>query len=227
MSVFESFSHGFSILVFHWTDVPSIVSGDHLVMFDPHAKYVPGATDNSRGIKIRFTGTELANQFPDQMNTYCIFGNDMKKCFDGTLFRFPFRNTTTASKSEISKKQYNEDANISELIENFKKVVSKVILFLRHVQRVEFYFEGENDEEPKLQYFVDVRDREVLNGSAPRQSASGIDSLRYLTNSTVFGLTSQSPRANDWNAISNFIAGNGSQSLSKVSFPTFTLHWFR
>jgi len=24
--------------VFHWTDVPSIVSGDYLVMFDPHAK---------------------------------------------------------------------------------------------------------------------------------------------------------------------------------------------
>lgn len=35
--------------VFHWTDVPSIVSGDYLVMFDPHARYVPGATDLSRG----------------------------------------------------------------------------------------------------------------------------------------------------------------------------------
>ena len=40
--------------VFHWTDVPSLVSGDYLVMFDPHAKYVPGATDVARGIKIRF-----------------------------------------------------------------------------------------------------------------------------------------------------------------------------
>ena len=34
--------------VFHWTDVPSLVSGDYLVMFDPHAKYVPGATDVAR-----------------------------------------------------------------------------------------------------------------------------------------------------------------------------------
>lgn len=83
--------------VFHWTDVPSFVSGDHLVMFDPHSKYVPGATDTSRGIKICFASSELVQQFPDQMLPYCHFGNDMKSHFDGTLFRFPFRNKFTAA----------------------------------------------------------------------------------------------------------------------------------
>ncbi len=29
---------------YHFTDLPQLVSGSDLVMFDPHASYVPGAT---------------------------------------------------------------------------------------------------------------------------------------------------------------------------------------
>eukprot|EP00957_Ditylum_brightwellii_P168056 12793752-Ditylum_brightwellii.AAC.1 len=64
--------------VYHWTDVPSIVSGDYLVFFDPHAKSVPGASSASPGIKVRFSNTSLKGQFPDQMEPYCYFGNDMQ-----------------------------------------------------------------------------------------------------------------------------------------------------
>jgi len=106
--------------VFHWTDVPSFVSGGHLVFFDPHEKYVPGASSTSRGIKIKFKGTNLLHQFPDQFSPYCYFGNDMKNHFDGTIFRFPFRNEMTASESEISNNQSNEA--IDNLIEQFKDV---------------------------------------------------------------------------------------------------------
>lgn len=38
--------------VYHFTDLPSFVSGEHLVMFDPHTKYVPGATSVQPGIKV-------------------------------------------------------------------------------------------------------------------------------------------------------------------------------
>lgn len=36
------FGLGFNA-VYHLTDLPSFVSGQHLVLFDPHAKYLPGA----------------------------------------------------------------------------------------------------------------------------------------------------------------------------------------
>lgn len=45
------FGLGFNA-VYHFTDLPSIVSGEHLVMFDPHTKYVPGATSVQPGIKV-------------------------------------------------------------------------------------------------------------------------------------------------------------------------------
>jgi hypothetical protein len=40
---------------YHVTDLPSFVSGDHMVLFDPHAAYLPGASPASPGLKIMFT----------------------------------------------------------------------------------------------------------------------------------------------------------------------------
>ena len=45
--------------VYHFTDLPSFVSGEHLVMFDPHTKYVPGATHVQPGIKVGACPTQL------------------------------------------------------------------------------------------------------------------------------------------------------------------------
>ena len=177
-------------------------------MFDPHAKYVPGATDTSRGIKIRFTGTELVGQFPDQMLPYCRFGNDMKKRFQGTLFRFPFRNERTAAESEISKAQYGREGSIETVLQSFKKSVQKVLLFLRHVKRVEVYSESAKDESPRLLYYVEIADRRAVSQAREK---SGIESMRSFATNSVFG------SVNEWNAISNYISGANSQPMSKVS----------
>lgn len=34
---------------YHITDTPQLVSGDHMVIFDPHCNYIPGATLNQPG----------------------------------------------------------------------------------------------------------------------------------------------------------------------------------
>ncbi len=187
-------------------------------MFDPHTKYVPGATDTARGIKIRFSGSELHSQFRDQMEPYFKFGCDMKNRFNGTLFRFPFRNATTAAESEISKKQYGDEFAIQELLTNFKKVISKVVLFLRHVKRVEVHIEEDDDDGPRLLYYAEVASREPVETPPSSQqmmpqASSGFDGIRTLATNT-FAMLQQS---NDWNAIANFISGSDSQTMSKVS----------
>lgn len=194
------------------------MSGDYLVMFDPHAKYVPGATDVARGIKIRFSNSELINNFPDQVSPYFYCGCDMKNKYNGTLFRFPFRNVTTAAESEISKKQYGDDNAIAELLANFKKVISKIVLFLRHVKRIEVHLEEDDENGPKLLYYTEVtscesvEDKESMNNNP---STSGFEGIRNLAVNTL-GMINQ---ANDWNAIANFISGSESQSMSKVRRP--------
>lgn len=149
------------------------------------------------------------------MNPYCLFGNDMKTSFDGTLFRFPFRNDTTASASEISKKIYSNKHPIDELVANFKKSISKTLLFLRNVRRVELYLENDDDFGPRLQYFADVIDREAIPHSLTdvEPARYGLDVIRNISSTAIFG-SNQLQR--DWSAISNFIGG--SDQLSRDAF---------
>ena len=126
--------------VFHLTDLPSFVTGDHVVMFDPHEKYVPGSTGTARGLKIKFTGTDLIKNFPDQFQPYCHFGCNLTDNFDGTLFRFPLRNHTTASESEISKTVYLKKS-LDEMITGMEDAIPKMLLFLRNVVQVELFVE--------------------------------------------------------------------------------------
>jgi hypothetical protein len=49
------FGLGFSS-TYHLTDTPSFVSGDHLVVFDPHCSFAPGVNLHQPGLRIRFKG---------------------------------------------------------------------------------------------------------------------------------------------------------------------------
>lgn len=84
------FGLGFNA-VYHFTDVPSFVSGDYMIFFDPHARYLPNVSPSAPGLKIAFARAQLLRQFPDAAAPYLHFGCDLKGHFDGTLFRFPLR----------------------------------------------------------------------------------------------------------------------------------------
>ena len=87
----------------------------------------------------------------------------MNKIQSGTLFRFPFRNALTAAESEISKTQYAKGDAIDELFQTFKKTIPKVLLFLRHVKRIEVYTEGAEDHTtPQLLYYADVAEQKAI-----------------------------------------------------------------
>ena len=83
------------------------------------------------------------------MNPYLVFGCNMKDAFEGTLFRFPFRNEKTAKQSEISKTCWDAEA-AENLLSSFKSVLNKYLLFLRHVKRIEVYGQSDTDNTPKL-----------------------------------------------------------------------------
>ena len=123
--------------VYHFTDVPSIVSGDHVVFLDPHRKYLPGTAGFSRpGMKIRFKNTNLKKLFPDQFAPFCdLFGCNMESHFPGTLFRFPLRNAAVAAHSEIKSTPYTLD-DIRSLFAAFHEHLAELLLFLKNVKSV-------------------------------------------------------------------------------------------
>jgi len=124
--------------VYHFTDVPSLVSADSVVIFDPHTSYLPGATLRQPGLKINFTGpiSSLHQQFPDQFEPYLLYGCNLRTKFNGTLFRFPLRNEVTVKKSQI-KHDPSSVEDVLALFQSFKLVANDALLFLRNVRRVE------------------------------------------------------------------------------------------
>ena len=142
--------------VYHLTDVPSFLSGEHLVVFDPNMYHISKVIDG----KMRGGGFMLSladnkhvlSLYPDQFVPYNqLFGCDMTGegtfKFDGTLFRLPFRTTEQAKASDISKEPYTAD-NVNNLVKSLKESASTLLLFTQNVKEVRV-FEISKNSNPK------------------------------------------------------------------------------
>ena len=146
--------------VYHFTDVPCILSGEHLVMLDPHKSYLPGAATYSKpGLKLKFTGTTLTSQFPDQFKPFLDwFGADMQNEFDGTLFRFPLRGEEAALRSELKNESYGA-TQVADLFTSFQAQIEQMLLFLKNIKSLTVEVAHTHGERHTL-YAVDVADRD-------------------------------------------------------------------
>ncbi|KAL7096896.1 hypothetical protein ACP275_10G109500 [Erythranthe tilingii] len=139
------FGLGFNC-VYHFTDVPTFVSGENIVMFDPHACHLPGTSPTHPGLRIKFVGRNILEQFPDQFSPFLHFGCDLQNPFPGTLFRFALRTANGASRSQIKKEVY-PPTDVLSLFSSFSEVVSTTLLFLRNVKTISIFVkEGLNSE---------------------------------------------------------------------------------
>ena len=136
------FGLGFSS-VYHFTDVPSFITRNYAVFFDPHTKYLQNQIrDSSKpGIKLDFAINPNNLSFSDQFAPFNgMFGCDTsvpqeskKFFFPGTLFRFPFRTKL----GEISDKIYSRQ-EIQNIVRSFRESSSSLLLFTQNVQKVSF-----------------------------------------------------------------------------------------
>ncbi|XP_014490933.1 uncharacterized protein LOC106753623 isoform X1 [Vigna radiata var. radiata] len=131
------FGLGFNC-VYHFTDIPMFVSGENIVMFDPHASNLPGISPSHPGLRIKFVGRKILEQFPDQFSSMLHFGCDLQHPFPGTLFRFPLRSAGVASRSQIKKEIYTPE-DVRSLFTSFSEVVSETLLFLRNVKSISIF----------------------------------------------------------------------------------------
>jgi sacsin len=150
------FGLGFNC-VYHFTDIPGFVSGENVVMFDPHACYLPGISPSHPGLRIKFVGRRILEQFPDQFSPFLHFGCNLQQPFPGTLFRFPLRNEAAASRSQIKREQYAPQ-DVEMLFSSFSEVVSEALLFLRNVKKITLYVKENSHEEMGLVHCVSKHD---------------------------------------------------------------------
>jgi sacsin len=135
--------------VYHITDVPSFVSGKHVVFFDPYASHLKTHIKNKSrpGIKIDFVQNKHLHKFNDQFTPYyglfgCHLGSiDQTKSiasFPGTLFRLPFRVQAPlgiAEADQMSGKIFDKE-KILHLKNALKSNIDTLLLFTQNVCNV-------------------------------------------------------------------------------------------
>ncbi len=178
---------------YHYTSVPSFVSGDHVVFFDPHTRYCPRATTQRPGLKLRFTqktsrnaaaaSVPLCERFEDQFAPYCFFGCDMRKRFEGTLFRLPLRNERNVENDEIKPRACPAET-IEHLLESFRSVAVHSLLFLRNVKRIRIF----------------VVDEDASDAGEAKRNDGAVQASAVALDLTDLGTVTQPPTASDHSA---------------------------
>ena len=133
--------------VYHITDVPSFISRGRLYIFDPTLKHLKEVKNAAQpGKKVKFLSKFIKNS--RQLDPYRgLFGFDVNSEYQGTMFRLPFR----TSFSELSTTCYSESA-ISELLDSLYQCGDKLLMFLRHINRITFQEICDGQNSPHLLY---------------------------------------------------------------------------
>ena len=138
--------------VYHLTDVPCFLSGNYIVYFDPHSRYLGRAlqSKNECGKRIDLRKNKALIPFSDQFKIFDGIFNariDFKErnfeSYDQTLFRLPLRNRETASKSEICNLNYTSH-EMELLLDKLKQSLETIILFTENIRKVSVYHLKEN-----------------------------------------------------------------------------------
>ena len=154
------FGLGFNA-VYHLTDVPSFLSRQYLVVFDPNIQHLIGKiTETHPGLRINLAkNARPLKTFSDQFQPY----HDVFHCnthqkdgerfnFNGTLFRFPFRTKLQAIRSEISQEVYGAE-KVGALVNSLREGLSLILLYTQRVNEVEVYELGK-DEDPQAMRLI-------------------------------------------------------------------------
>lgn len=141
--------------VYHLTDLPSFVSGKHVVLFDPQGVYLPNVSAANPGKRIDYVSSSAVSLYTDQFSPYCAFGCDMKSPFHGTLFRFPLRDADQAANSKLSKQAYLEE-DISSMFVQLYEEGTLLLLFLKCLLSIEMYVWDVGMQEPRKMYSCSI-----------------------------------------------------------------------
>ncbi|KAM4628232.1 sacsin isoform 2-T2 [Polymixia lowei] len=119
--------------VYHITDCPSFISNnDILCIFDPHARYAPGATSVSPGRMFRDLDSDFRSQFSDVLKLYLGAHFKLER---STMFRFPIRSPEMAKISEISSVPAS-DRMVQNLLDKLKTDGAELLMFLNHMEKI-------------------------------------------------------------------------------------------
>ncbi len=158
---------------YHITDVPPFVSRDRLYIFDPTLKHLKEAVKNQTrpGKKVKYLTKIIASS--KQMEPYeGVFDFNSSTEYNGTIFRLPFRK----SSSELSSELYSE-STVKDLYKSIQQCGDKFLLFLQHVKCIRLH----------QMLDPDKGNSEIQNSSVPQPPSLDNATLRAVKTKTEAG----------------------------------------
>ncbi|XP_053401270.1 sacsin-like [Mercenaria mercenaria] len=139
--------------VYNVTDVPSFLSGQDLVIFDPHESYIDEVRQKrGTGLRIRLSRPKLIHRHKHQFKPYnSVFGcNVLNSDFNGyagTLFRLPLRTEAQAMRSDICSNAYSSECVIS-LLNMIVENAGNLLLFTQNVMKLQIFHLSKDVNDP-------------------------------------------------------------------------------
>ncbi|KAJ7314030.1 hypothetical protein JRQ81_005922 [Phrynocephalus forsythii] len=177
--------------VYHVTDIPSLISGGTMLIFDPNGTHLQKHIRNSAQPGIRFNLTrQVVTLFPEQFRPFRrVFGCQVGEAYQGTLLRLPFRTEQEAKDSHICSEPFGP-GQIKALQVGFQEVYQYLLIFLGKVREVSLSQLPVGTTSPETAEPLAMVKKEALNEMSGRNIvrltamwASGVATQYYLLHS--------------------------------------------
>jgi hypothetical protein len=142
---------------YHLTEVPSFVSRQFLVMFDPSLRFIGAGPEPGLKFDLSEVGRRLREEFPDFVAPYQgVFGCRMDGTpFDGTLFRLPLRTEEQETTTRLGGRHHSPES-IRLVLRDFAVEAADSLLFLKHVRQIDLYEWQKDASSPTQVYAVRI-----------------------------------------------------------------------
>ncbi|KAF9174099.1 hypothetical protein BGX20_000948 [Mortierella sp. AD010] len=167
--------------VYHFTDIPSVVSGSYIGFFDPKRECLPKVRTPDGWVRQGGTRSNflklVSDIVSDQLQPYKgLFGCDMKSHYKGTIFRIPLRIADTQMNSSRKSiiDSYWTLTDMRDMLRRWVEDAKVGMLFLDNIKSVEITtMSNGSSYEPKFTWLAEKsfttdkphRDRAIREGN--------------------------------------------------------------
>ena len=146
--------------LFSFSDLPSVLSGDQLLILDPHEQYFRTSEGSSTTYSWKLPKKwDKLKKHSDQLTPYiglfgCTENTLAKGNYNGSLFRFPLRNEPSSLCSEV----FTEKEAVSNIFNSFRRDARDILLYLKNIETIEIYYKGKGEVNQTKLFFVGIED---------------------------------------------------------------------
>ncbi|XP_066267511.1 sacsin-like [Branchiostoma lanceolatum] len=217
--------------VYHLTDLPMILSGQHVAILDPHESIfrIDGLRQSGRIWHLKEDAEEIKS-LQDQFSPFKKLFDSTEDpfetgSFNGTIFRFPLRQTP----SRLSKTLYDYQ-KVVDLFDSFKADGDIVLLFMHHVRSIKLMTRettGHSATDYRVSMSSKSKQEKENRFTTKVREARGVswEDRETVVSTCRFSMAIDGGPTRDW-LVTNYVKGRGiSEEAMKLSEELSLLPW--